>query len=170
MSVGAELKEHLDQLYAKDQRPLILAETGCIRSIDPPSEDSDGWSSLHLGQWVSEHPGSILHSIELDPDNIIKAGRILGEHGLPCHQLVIFHQGESVEELGRLDHIDFAYLDTTMDFEHGLAEFKTAEEKGAQTIVMDDREVKGLFALAYAKESGRWDVEERARQVIMRRK
>lgn len=168
MSVGMELREHLEELYGKVQRPLLVVETGCIRSIDPPVEDADGWSTLHLTRWVSEHEGSRLHSIEIHPDNIIKAGRILGEKGITgCYE---FHNGESLEELAKFEHMDFAYLDTSDDLDHGLAEFKIAEEKGALMIVMDDREVKGLKALAYAKESGNWDVEERARQVIMRRK
>jgi hypothetical protein len=169
MSVGQELTEHLDELYARLGHGLIVAETGCIRSIDPPVEDSDGWSTLHIARWVASHPGSFLHSIELHPDNVIKAGRILGEKGIPA-DLFDFYQGESVDGLQQLDRIDFAYLDTSDDLAHGLAEFEIAEEKNAQMIVMDDRETKGLAALAYAKQSGRWDVEERARQVIMRRR
>jgi hypothetical protein len=170
MSIGAELKELLDEQFAKSQQPLIVAETGCIRSIDPPSEDSDGWSTLHLAQWAMAHTGSEFHSMELHPDNVIKGGRILGEHGIPSNGAVRIYQTESVDGLKQLAHIDFAYLDTSDDLAHGLAEFQAAEEKGARTIVMDDRETKCLAAIAYARESGRWDVQERARLTIMRRK
>jgi hypothetical protein len=170
MGVGAELKELLDDLYAKEARPLVVVETGCIRSIDPPAEDSDGWSSLYLARWVTEHEGSELHSFELFADNITKAGRILGEKGLRADGAIHFHQGDSAELLPSLDRIDFAYLDTSDDWDHGLAEFQAAEEKGAQIIVMDDRELKCMKAIPYAKENGKWDVQERARLTIMRRK
>ena len=169
MSVGRRLQDLLDEAYAlfPKNRTFIIAETGCIRSIDPPVEDSDGWSSLHIARWVAAHPDTKFHSIELHPDNIVKAGRLMGESNVAAG--VEFHQGESVDELGKLDLIDFAYLDTSDDLAHGLAEFKVAEAKGALMITMDDRDTKCLAAIAYAKESGRWGVDDSGRTVVMRR-
>lgn len=171
MSVGQRLADLLDEAFAvfpEKERIFIVAETGCIRSIDPPVEDSDGWSSLHIARWVAAHPGTKFHSFELHPDNIIKAGRLMGESGVASD--VEFHQGDSVDGLKELSNIDFAYLDTSDDLTHGLAEFQVAEEKGARMITMDDRETKCLAAIAYAKESGRWTVDESGRTMVMRRK
>jgi len=167
MIVGVELARILDSLYADRQSPLEIIETGCVRALNPDSPEGDGWSTFYIAGWASNHPDCRFTSYELNPRHIETASKLLRDTSL--HPFVHFVEGDSVAMLGTAGHVDFAYLDTSDDLEHGLAEFQICEAKDARMIVMDDRETKCLLALKYAKESGRWEIEEQSRLTVFRR-
>lgn len=164
MIVGQELVKLLDAFDAENHQPLLIVETGCLRGKSENSEEGDGWSTLHVARWIATRPANRFISIDLDPVNLKTAREFLGSYA----QYVSFLRGESVRLLDSIFNVDFAFLDTSDDPEHGLAEFKAAEEKGARMIVMDDVGVKTPLAEKYASENG-WNVVIDGRLAIMRR-
>lgn len=167
MIVGQELVKLLDAFYAENPHPLTIVETGCLRAMNADSEEGDGWSTLHIARWVKEHPLQIFVSVELNPESVSVCCKKLEMERLSY--CVGFVHGDSAAVLRSFARpIDFAFLDTSDDPEHGLAEFKAAEEKGARMIVMDDVGVKTPLAEKYASENG-WNVVINGRLAIMRR-
>src|SRR6516165_8484320 len=54
--------EYLDRLA----RPFFVVETCCVRNVDTWSEE--GQSTILFDRFVSQLPGSIMHSVDLDPE------------------------------------------------------------------------------------------------------
>ena len=73
-----------------------------------------------------------------------------------------------MDELGKIDRTDAAYLDTSDDLEHGLAEFRIAEARGAELILMDDFDTKARLAVEHAVKSG-WRVSREGRLTAVSR-
>lgn len=147
---------------------ITIVETGCLRRDTPEGERDDGWSTLHFAKWA-EANGSQFFSVDDNREHIQTAGTVLARYGIKP-EFPMFTYGESVSFLsGFGGSIDLAYLDSCDGWDHGLAEFKAAEAKGAQIIVMDDYVGKVVSAASYAKREG-WDVQQEGRFTVMRRK
>jgi len=165
MKAGEQLTKYVDEIYSGE--PLILVETGCLRRDGPEHEAADGWSTLYLAKWVEAHPDCKFFSADSNGDHIQVAVNKLQSEGIKM-PFPMFYLGESVGFLVCIEHIDFAYLDSCDGWEHGLAEFKAAESKGARLIVMDDYISKAVTAAGYAVSAG-WDVKQEGRFTVMRK-
>ena len=174
MKPGELLISLLDGFYS--QRPsssvFTILEAGCIRNADPREDlpcghglEGCGWSTLYFAKWCSEHPGSHVISVELNPEHIAICDSVL-----QANQVAQFWSprcGESVKLIKQVDSpIDFAYLDSYDDVEHGFAEFLACEEKGVPFVVMDDFRSKCLMAYAYSLGKG-YKVERNHRFTII---
>lgn len=166
MTTGQQLIALLDEFREKHPEKLTIVETGSMRSTSPGAEEGDGWSTMEFAKWIKAHPGSIFFTMDLDPK---LAEAEIKKAGLDSYDLN-FYTGESVGLLQMFNFgIDFAYLDTSDDLQHGLEEFKLCEAKGAKRIVMDDRLTKCLSAMEYALNSQRWTVRFAGRFTVMDR-
>jgi hypothetical protein len=168
MSLGSELYELLDEHHNRYPIVHTIIETGCLRSDESGAEEGDGWSTLHIARWIECHCDSCFISYEQDFQHIRVAKKVLLARNLLL--FANFCRGDSVACLEAADYsIDFAYLDSSDNLPHALAEFEAVEARGARIIVMDDRQTKCLLAMEYAREGGRWKIEERARLTVFRR-
>lgn len=165
-AMSVSLVSILDACYRDNPaRPFIIVETGCVRSMADGAEQGDGWSTLHIARWMKEHSGTWLFSMELNPENIQLCKQAILDAGLD-NPFIHFYQGDSVGLLSAFNYpIHFAYLDTSDDLEHGLAEFRACESKGCKHIVMDDWAAKAQLADFYAKAKG-YKVEYRDRFTV----
>lgn len=166
MIVGQELTKLLDEMYSASPRPIQIVETGCLRSTKPEAEEGDGWSTKYITEWLKRtyngKPHPKLISIDMNFESVKTAESFVDSSE------VIFVPLESVAALERFALIDFAFLDTSDDLNHGLSEFRVAESKGAQVIVMDDFETKAARAFRYAEQNG-WHAKRNGRLAIMKR-
>ena len=118
-----------------------IVETGCYRGIS-----GDGFGTLLLAQLAEQVDGHVT-SIEINPDNLLKAQQILEENNL-SNRVTLIH-GDSVRQLSILTTtIDLLYLDSYDYIEadpgpcqrHQLAELGAAFGKLAprSLVLMDD--------------------------------
>src|SRR5258708_1099622 len=89
---------------------LKIVETGCMRDLALRAEYGDGWSTLYIARWVSEHPECEFHSVDLDINAIELAHDALEAEGLA--KFCTFHRQDSIKFLGNLTWVDFTFLDS----------------------------------------------------------
>lgn len=125
----------LDKLQNKLRRAMNIVETGTIRNTGGIYQKGDGWSTLHIAQWIKQslHKHQF-YSVDLDTSVaqpfIISKG--LGKY-------VKFRQTDSRNYLNNFPYkIDFCYLDSANDPDLILAEFKIAATKTDHIIIVDD--------------------------------
>lgn len=168
MTTGEQLTAYAQETLDRLERPIVIVETGCLRRPTETDHQNDGWSTLYLAKWTEAHPGTKFFSVDMDGTHIRIASEILHAHGV-LPQFPMFTCGESVQFLAQFGGlIDFAYLDSSDGWEHGLAEFQQAEAKGATLIVMDDYIGKVVSAQKYAQANG-WKVKQEGRFTAMRK-
>ena len=98
---------YLDNL----DRPVIIVETGCVRS--PGNWAGDGQSTVLFDKYVRTKPGSAVHTIDIDPDATAVCTTLVGES-------VTIYTGDSVAVLRILAQrlakthsvVDLLYLDS----------------------------------------------------------
>jgi hypothetical protein len=127
---GEAVVKAVEILYQADQRPLTIVETGCIRGETENYRVNDGYSTLRLAEWVKEHEGSALHSVDFVIDVAEKVCA-----GLP----VQLHRARGADWLRQHDgKIDFAYLDSSNDPVNNLEEFIEVHKRDARMVMIDD--------------------------------
>ena len=107
----ATVFERLDQI----ERPVVIVETGCARK--PGNWSGDGSSTILFDQYARTHPGSKVHSVDIDPRATETCRSLVGE----C---VSIHTGDSVKFLQSFadsrsndsEQLDLVYLDS-FDFD-----------------------------------------------------
>jgi predicted O-methyltransferase YrrM len=164
LAPGKLFEIFLNSVY--EQKPLKIIETGCIRDLSISAECRDGWSTLHIARWVSAHPGSEFHTVDLSLNSIELAHSLLEAEGLAQH--CAFHLQDSLKFLSQVTWADFCFLDSCDGLQHGLDEFRLAASTGARLIVMDDFQTKAFQAVKEAKNLG-WDVSFQDRYSVLRR-
>jgi hypothetical protein len=134
--------EYLDRLA----RPVFVVETGCVRNAGTWAEE--GQSTILFDRFVSQLPGSVMHSVDLDPDAIALCRSLVSSS-------VQLHTGDSVAFLRALArnpppgfrYIDVLYLDSLdVDFAnphpsalHHIKELVAVSTLvGPQTLVVVD--------------------------------
>jgi hypothetical protein len=134
--------EHLERL----NRPVFVAETGCVRVKD--NWVGDGQSTVLLDRFVSCRPGSICHSVDINSSATDLCRSLVSS-------AVQVHTGDSVQFLRALsrnrpqgfEYLDLLYLDS-MDVDffdphpsalHHIKELLAASSLiGPQTLVVVD--------------------------------
>ncbi len=99
--------EYLDNL----DKPVTIIETGCVRSAG--NWAGDGQSTVLFDRYVRTRPGSIVHTVDIDPEATAVCSGLVGN-------AVTVHTGDSVAVLHRLaqrlakaqDVVDLLYLDS----------------------------------------------------------
>jgi hypothetical protein len=142
--------EHLDKLA----RPVFVVETGCVRNVGTWAEE--GQSTILFDRFVSPLPGSVMHSVDLDPEATALCKSLVSSN-------VQLHTGDSVAFLRLLArnppagfrHIDVLYLDSfDIDFTnphpsalHHMKELVAISTLiGPQTlVVVDDAPSESVF-------------------------
>lgn len=93
-------------------RPVVIVETGCVRSLEDDFRMGDGWSTYH---WLGfcRDTGSTLYSVDVDPHAIRQATRLREIH-FPGESIDFrLVQGDSVGVLAGLQTaIHLLYLDS----------------------------------------------------------
>jgi hypothetical protein len=86
-------------------RPVGIVETGCARKKD--NWQGDGQSTLLFDKYTEHHPGSFVHTVDIDKDATATCGAMVSSR-------VSVHTGDSVAFLKSLDvsPIDLLYLDS----------------------------------------------------------
>jgi hypothetical protein len=168
LSPGEQVVAILDKFWKQEDRPLIIVETGCMRSTHPDAEAGDGWSTLRIAEWLYKTQGGHLWCIDMDQSHIDLAIKAIRDKKALSGEITFICK-ESLMALDMIHfNIDFAFLDTSDNLEHGLSEFKAVESKGAKVVVMDDIPTKATLAIAYAIDKG-WKVTLEGRLAVMRR-
>src|SRR5215510_2009741 len=98
--------KYLDDLA----RPVFVVETGCVRNMGTWTEE--GQSTILFDRFVSRLPGSVMHSVDLDPEATALCRKLVSSS-------VQLHTGDSVAFLRALarnpppgfKYIDVLYLD-----------------------------------------------------------
>lgn len=142
--------EHLDRL----NRPVFIVETGCVRTAG--NWAGDGQSTVLFDRFVSQWPGSVMHSVDIDPNATALCKTLVSAH-------VEVHTGDSVAFLRQLarnpphafPHLDALYLDSyDVDFDnphssalHHMKELVAASRLiGPSTlVVVDDAPSEAVF-------------------------
>jgi hypothetical protein len=98
--------EFLDRL----ERPVFIVETGCVRKAD---HWSDGQSTILFDKFVAGLPGSVVHSVDLNPQATALC-KTLVSPAVDVHtgDSVAFLHGLAKNPPGRFPHIDLLYLDS----------------------------------------------------------
>jgi predicted O-methyltransferase YrrM len=161
---GELFETFLNSIY--EQKPLKIIETGCMRDLAVSAQYGDGWSTLYIARWVSKHPGSEFHTVDLSANSIELAHAALEAEGLA--QYCTFHLQDSLKFLAQATWADFCFLDSCDGLQHGLDEFRLAASTGARLIVMDDYQTKASLAVKEARNLG-WDVQFVNRYSVLRR-
>lgn len=106
--------EYLDHLA----RPVFVVETGCVRNVGTWAEE--GQSTILFDRFVSQLPGSVMHSVDIDPRATALCRNLVSSS-------VQLHTADSVAFLRALArnpppgfrYIDVLYLDSfDVDFAH----------------------------------------------------
>lgn len=111
--------EHLDKL----NRPVGIVETGCVR-VPQTDKDwaGDGGSTLLFDSYAKHHPGSVVYTVDLNPQTTALCRSMTSER-------VKIHTGDSVPYLkfladnppADLPFIDLLYLDSyDVDFNNPI--------------------------------------------------
>lgn len=142
--------EYLDQLA----RPVFVVETGCVRNVGTWAEE--GQSTILFDHFVSWLPGSVMHSVDLDPRATALCRSLVSSN-------VQLHTGDSVAFLRALArnpppgfrYIDVLYLDSLdIDFAnphpsaiHHMKELVAISTLiGPQTlVVVDDSPLEAVY-------------------------
>lgn len=135
--VHAAVRE-LQRLALFLNRPLNIIETGTLRSEKESFRIGDGYSTLHIAEWIrTSRIAHMFYSIDIDPDNLTCCYRVLYARGLTPY--VNLCKGDSAEVLSGFQFaIDFAYLDSCKEPEQNLKEFRAVDASGALVVVIDD--------------------------------
>jgi hypothetical protein len=147
------LFEYLDRLG----RPVFVVETGCVRKMGTWSEE--GQSTILFDRFVSQLPGSVMHSVDLAPQATALCRTLVSSS-------VQLHTGDSVAFLRTLarnpppgfKYIDVLYLDSLdVDFAnphpsalHHMKELLAISTViGPQTlVVVDDSPMEASYFLS----------------------
>ena len=145
--------EYLDHLA----RPVFVVETGCVRNVGTWAEE--GQSTILFDHFVSQLPGSVMHSVDLDPQATALCKSLVSS-------TVQLHTGDSVAFLRALArnplpgfrYIDVLYLDSLdIDFAnphpsalHHMKELVAISTLiGPQTlVVVDDSPLEASYFLS----------------------
>ena len=112
----SKLFDHLDRL----NRPIGIVETGCVRQQG--NWAGDGQSTILFDKYAEFHPGSVVFSVDHDPEAATLCRSLVSER-------VHIHVGDSLAYLkfladhppGRLKFLDLLYLDSfDVDFDNPL--------------------------------------------------
>jgi Methyltransferase domain len=103
----AAMFEYLDRF----DRPVGIIETGCTRQ--PGNWGGDGNSTVLFDRYAKTHPGTVVHSVDIDPEATAKCRTVVSN-------LVTVHTADSVKFLqsiadrrpSDLPFIDLLYLDS----------------------------------------------------------
>lgn len=172
------LRASLTLLEERHARTLV--ETGVAR-CGLENSKSDGASTIVFGLWASQH-GAHLHSVDMDPEAVRRAGEALAEMGI--QDSVTLVTSDSVTYLeGFEEPVDFLYLDS-YDYhkrdraiqkasqQHHLQEIHSIEDRLHEdsVILIDDCDLpnggKGKLVIEYLTQRG-WKVYMSKYQVIL---
>lgn len=150
------LRDTLAQVLNTFDEPLLL-ETGCIRNA---KEGTD--STLIIASTVRDR--GTFYTFELRPEHIELCKERCGEH----NRYINYVQGDSITSLqkyvaeGRLEKVNFAFLDSRNDGEHIWQEFQAIESKfvPGSVLVVDDVlwADKGRILRPHLEASSQWAV------------
>jgi len=92
-------------------RPIGVIETGCVRQQD--NWAGDGQSTILFDKYAEFHPGSVVYSVDLDPQATALCRSLVSDR-------VWIHTGDSIAWLksltdhppAALKHVDLLYLDS----------------------------------------------------------
>jgi hypothetical protein len=145
--------EYLDRLA----RPVFVVETGCVRNAGLWAEE--GQSTILFDRFVSQLPGSVMHSVDVDPQATALCRGLVSS-------IVQLHTGDSVPFLRALArnpphgfrYVDVLYLDSfDIDFAnphasalHHMKELLAISTLiGPQTlVVVDDSPLEANYILS----------------------
>lgn len=142
--------EYLDS----KNRPVFLAETGCVRRED--TWEGEGQSSLLFDRFCREWSGSQAYSVDINPDatNLCKT---LVSSTLQVHtsDSVLFLRNLAANRPANFEYLDLLYLDSyDVEFNdphisalHHMKELMAAANLiSAETlVVVDDAPLQGFF-------------------------
>src|SRR6516165_5204450 len=145
--------EYLDRLA----RPFFVVETCCVRNVDTWSEE--GQSTILFDRFVSQLPGSIMHSVDLDPEaTALCRSRVSSTVQLHTGDSVAFLHGLARNPPHEFRYIDVLYLDSLdVDFAnphpsalHHMKELVAISTLiGPQTlVVVDDSPLEASIVLS----------------------
>lgn len=144
--------QHLDAL----NKPVTIVETGCVRVAD--NWAGDGQSTVLFDKYASAQPGSVVHTVDLDPAATAACAALVSK-------TVTIHTGDSVAVLRAIARdlkakdatIDLLYLDSfDLDVNnpvpsavHHLKELVAIAEAAAPEtlVVVDDSPPSGQMVL-----------------------
>lgn len=99
--------EYLDRL----RRPVFIVETGCVRNMG--TWYGEGQSTVLFDKFVSALPGSVMHSVDLDPKATqLCRGIVSGNVNVHTSDSVIFLRQLAKTPPDGFDRIDVLYLDS----------------------------------------------------------
>jgi hypothetical protein len=142
--------EYLDKL----KRPVFIVETGCVRNVGTWA--GEGQSTILFDKFVSELPGSVMHTVDLEPKATALCKTLVSQN-------VNVNTGDSVSFFRTLSkslpmgfsHADVLYLDSyDVDFNnphlsamHHVKELLAAAPLiGPETlVVIDDAPLEANF-------------------------
>lgn len=148
------LKQQVEDVLQRVPDPVLL-ETGSIRKLDEGTE-----STLTIASTLLDR--GVFYSFELRPEHIAISRECCGEFD----RYVIYVEGDSVANLkdyvasGKLERIDFAFLDSANDGDHIWNEFQAIEGSFVPGSIMVCDDVvhadKGRVLVPYIEASDQW--------------
>lgn len=102
--------EHLDSI----NKPIVIVETGCVRSANPWAMTGEGHSTLLFDAYTKcRSDGSHVYSVDINPEAVRVCRSLVSEN-------VTVHEGDSIKYLNTLTksladkdlQIDLLYLDS----------------------------------------------------------
>lgn len=123
-----------------------LLEVGTLRNVTDAARISDGWGTLTLAEWASEHNGEVV-TIDIR-SRAQQLRQIIGVRMDRVQHLVgdaeiLCRSSQSV--------FDFAYLDGPNDAAMHYRIAQTLAQYGTRRIAFDDAEVKAPTAIEYLR-------------------
>lgn len=151
------LAQQIEHVLARVDQPVVL-ETGSIRMLDEGTE-----STLTIARLLRDQ--GKFYSFELRPEHIAISRECCGEF----NRFVHYVEGDSVKNLGdavsdgRLQRVDFAFLDSANDGDHIFNEFKAIENQLVPHAILVVDDVlwadKGRRLVPYIQSSEQWTSE-----------
>ena len=145
--------EHLD----RKNRPVFVVETGCVRQAN--NWAGDGQSTVLFDRFVSQWPGSVMYSVDIDPSATALCKTLVSSASqVQTGDSVSFLRHLARNPMERFPHLDVLYLDSyNVDFRnphlsalHHMKELVSASSLiGPDTLlVVDDAPSEGSFILS----------------------
>jgi len=144
----------------KQNRPVFILETGCARNEN--TKNGDGHSTILFDKYVSQWPGSLMLSVDIDPiatdfckSQVSSATRVhTGDSVLFLHHLAKNPPTNFVFlDVLYLDSLDVSFQNPHVSALHHMKEFIAISKLiGPETlVVIDDTPLEAKFTLAQGK-------------------
>jgi hypothetical protein len=156
----------IEELESTYNQPIVIVETGCIRTPREESKIGDGWSTVNW-EYYSKKTNSRTYVVDINDGHLNAAKQVV-----PESEFVTYTKQDSIEYLKQFDKkIDLLFLDS-FDYcgpqenidachNHCLGEVKAAWDKLNEhcfilidDVFGDDYHGKGFLAIPYLLDNG----------------